>query len=67
MQFGFKNIAMTPQEMALIRALNDFDSIMLLSEVSDYGWTHGRELLRSMRKYQERQRKLEREFEKAEQ
>lgn len=40
-----QNISITPDEIAQIRALDDFDLKMFLSEVSDHGWRVGRELL----------------------
>ena len=32
------NQPITAEELARIRALDDFDLIMLLSEIHDYGW-----------------------------
>jgi hypothetical protein len=33
-----KNQKITTKELAAIRALDDFDLIMLLSEIHDHGW-----------------------------
>lgn len=40
-----KNIEITNDEIAWVRSLDDFDLAMLLSEVNDHGWEHGRILL----------------------
>lgn len=33
-----KNQKITAEEIARIRALDDFDLIMLISEINDHGW-----------------------------
>jgi hypothetical protein len=40
-----ENIDITPEEIETIRALDDFDITMLLSEVNDHGWFSTRALL----------------------
>lgn len=40
-----KNIDATAEELARIRALDDFDLKMLLSEINDFGWPIARTLL----------------------
>ena len=42
------NIAVTADELAIIRALDDFDLTMLLSEIHDHGWPVARNLLPAM-------------------
>lgn len=41
-----KNQNITPQELANIRKLDDFDLTMLLSEIHDHGWPIARETLK---------------------
>lgn len=43
-----ENQSITPDQLAQIRALNDFDLIMLLSEIHDNGWDQGAKLLKIM-------------------
>lgn len=40
-----ENIEITPQEIAHIRQLGDFDLKMLLSELDEFGWDDARALL----------------------
>ena len=44
------NIEITPQELAFIRSLEDFDLTMFLSELHDHGWPIARELLADIEK-----------------
>ncbi len=37
-----KNEQVDPEELAKIRGLDDFDLIMLISEISDHGWSTAR-------------------------
>jgi hypothetical protein len=37
-----------PEEIAKIRALDDFDLVMLISEIHDHGWPVARVTLRMM-------------------
>jgi hypothetical protein len=39
------NIEITPDELALVRSLDDFDLTMFLSELADFGWDDARNLL----------------------
>lgn len=39
------NQKITPDELKRIRALPDFDLVMLLSEISDHGWPVAKHLL----------------------
>jgi hypothetical protein len=43
-----KNQKVTPDEIAKIRGLDDFDLIMLISEIHDHGWLMGRCTLSKM-------------------
>jgi len=42
------NQEVTPQEIKAIRAITDFDIVMLISEIHEFGWPDARELLRMM-------------------
>jgi len=42
------NQEVTKQELAKIRSLDDFDLIMLISEIHDHGWTVARRTLAIM-------------------
>ena len=42
------NQEVTPDELGKIRALADFDLTMLISEISDHGWTVARKTLAMM-------------------
>ncbi len=44
------NQVVTKQEIEAIRAIEDFDVVMLISEIHDHGWLHGQRLLRDMPK-----------------
>lgn len=43
------NIEITPEELAFIRSLGDFDLTMFLSEINDHGWGVARQTLRMIR------------------
>lgn len=43
-----KNQQILDGELSKIRALDDFDLVMLISEVHDHGWTSARRTLRMM-------------------
>lgn len=45
MREGMENIDVTKQELAALRALPDFDLTMVLSEIHEHGWPHGRRLI----------------------
>ncbi len=37
------NLPVTPSELRKIRDLNDFDLVMLISEIHDHGWSAARQ------------------------
>jgi len=39
------NVEITPEELAIIRRMEDFDIIMLISEVNDHGWETAQKLI----------------------
>lgn len=43
-----ENQGVTPEELAKIRLLDDFDLVMLVSEIHDYGWQIARRTLAIM-------------------
>jgi len=43
-----KNQEVTPEELRKIRSLDDFDLIMLVSEIHDHGWPMARKTLAMM-------------------
>ena len=47
------NQDVTKKELEAIRALSDFDLIMLISEIHDHGWDTGRSTLRLQPKAKE--------------
>lgn len=47
------NQEVTKKELRAIRALDDFDIVMLISEIHDHGWPRGRKLLAMMPKARE--------------
>ena len=47
------NQKLTPKEIEAIRALEDFDLVMLVSEIHDHGWPEARTTLRMMPKAKE--------------
>ena len=34
------NLVISEEDLAFIRSLNDFDMVMILSEINDHGWAH---------------------------
>ena len=42
------NQSVTKEELAQIRAFDDFDLIMLISEIHDHGWQRARRTMRFM-------------------
>lgn len=44
-----KNIKIDADTLSFIRKLDDFDLVMLLSEVNEHGWDKAKELISLMR------------------